>query len=370
MLLLTLRLSIVECKWLKHEFSTHQDGVPGAMFSYRSFLDTFWPADGRTPQQLSQPRRRAALDSLLAKLAAQMTEHTTKSGSDVPAALQLLEAMQRADPQRSGKLHIDQLTVTLGSLGLPVSHDAEALQLFVDSQFTNSNSEDRDPADKMLMDYRAIVQAAFPAQLTLTRPLRSKSSVMQPAQAVNAGHGLGTDISVSSGSATEAATFHDVVEKVKQQCKGNRSILQKCFTTFDRSATGVLELPQICQALRLLRIGLSMAAASDCFRQFITRQASRSAGQNALVDYKRLLIELFPPSATLQQASVSVAEVNLLHRQITEKLQQRWSTLLLAFRALDSDHDGVLNQVIYMLPFGPTSSTRTYLSYHTYSHIL
>lgn len=35
MLGLTLRLSIIEAKWLKKEFSGHQDGVPGAQFSYR-----------------------------------------------------------------------------------------------------------------------------------------------------------------------------------------------------------------------------------------------------------------------------------------------------------------------------------------------
>eukprot|EP01051_Picozoa_sp_SAG22_P019286 SAG22_NODE_3512_length_1670_cov_1.161680_3_plen_59_part_00 len=54
-------------------------------FSYRGFLDMFWPTDGRQPQRLSESRRQLALAELLKKIHAQMSKHAKETGSDRPA---------------------------------------------------------------------------------------------------------------------------------------------------------------------------------------------------------------------------------------------------------------------------------------------
>ena len=144
-------------------------------------------------------------------------------------------------------------------------------------------------------------------------------------------------------------------------------------------------MAKVCTALSLLRVGLSEEAALDCFGGFICRPASRSEGKGVAIDYRKLLLELFPPSQvgrpdsclqfaaalwkrnprrssrdsvdetqlsdkpprarqTLREPKAAVAEVDLLERAVTDAIRSRWPTLMVAFRGLDMNRDGMLER--------------------------
>jgi hypothetical protein len=96
-------------------------------------------------------------------------------------------------PRLGRLLHVDQLTVTLGSLALPISQDSEALHLLVGSRFAAQGDE----TDRMMLDYNALVKALYPAELTLSAPLREKKVRVA---------GI---VGVAPGT-NEATTFHEV----------------------------------------------------------------------------------------------------------------------------------------------------------------
>ena len=58
----------------------------------------------------------------------------------------------------------------------------------------------------------------------------------------------------------------------------------------------------------------------------------------------KLLLELFPAGPSLQEPAVAVAEVDLLEKQVIDTVRQRWPSLMVAFRALDLDHDQALER--------------------------
>lgn len=313
LLKLSVRLSKIEVRWCTRNFKGHTQLVDS--FNYRLFLDTFWPHSEQHAETLSAAKREAAVASLLANLRTAILSYVEQNGSGIPPAVTMLTKFQSHDGLQSGFVSIEAVADALqqfdikpnGALG------QNGLQL-VEQHFGQGGNPER-------IEYAQLIGTILPPELSMATGPQRLSKASEPSGGI-----VGKSTAAEQGPGV-ARTFYDIVNKIRLETHGSRAVLEQCFKLQDPEGTGTISPDKLAQALLLLRVNMGRKAITTCFGLFHVN--------HELIDYHKLLNEIFPTGETMQENNaLKDALAHDLEQEIHARCKSQFPTLLVAFREL------------------------------------
>ena len=310
---LSIRLSKMEARWFTRHFKGHTPLADS--FNYKLFIDTFWPHSEQRAETVSAGKREAAVASLIANLRMLILKYIEQSGSGIPPAVTMLTKFHAHDGLRSGFVSTEAVAEALQQFDISPSGalGQNGLQL-MGQHFGRGGSSEH-------IDYVQLIGALLPPELSMAAAPQRLSKAAEPSGGI-----VGKSTTAGQGPGV-ARTFYDVVKKIKLETHGNRAILEQCFKLQDPDGTGTISPEALAQALLLLRISMGRKAITTCFGLFHV--------SHDLIDYQKLLNDIFPAGATMQQNdALQDALAHDLEREIYSRCKSQFPTLLVAFREL------------------------------------
>lgn len=294
----------------------------GPNVHYQGFLERFWPT-GRTlargnaggaPVIMLSTTELSKVEFVLRN---QLKKMEDDGDATMPPAMTLLVAFQAADDSNKGAVRTSALHEVFRQFGFDVS--GELAQMIGSRYCYGKNPK--------LVDYHRFISTIVPPELTMEERNLDKSARFFGGESEKG--------PAVVGGLDVTGSFFDISEKLKDEAKGNRQNLMRCFEMLDSDNTAQLSLHNFRKALSLLRVDLSERSIQKQFGAFI------SSGR---VDVRRVMDELFPADEDFRDDLNLNSAVDTAEKAFRKEVQRKWGSLLNAFVAIDRNRTKAIDR--------------------------
>jgi Ca2+-binding EF-hand superfamily protein len=297
---------------------------------YQGFLESFWPTGqvmarggrgGGAPIVMLSTTEFSKFETVLRSQLAKLEDADSKT----PSTMTLLATFQDADKSNKGAVRTSALHGIFRKFGFDVSTD---LAQMLGTRYCQSQNP-------KLLDYYRLISTINPPELTMEDRNLDKNARFFGGESEKGP-------AVAIGGPDVTGSFFDISEKLKEEAKGNRRNLSKCFDMLDTNGNGRLSLSDFRKALTLLRVDLSERSIESQLGAFITGDG---------VDVHRVMEELFPVDEDFRDDISADTDVDKVEKEFRTEVQKKWGSVLQAFRAIDREHSKSIDrrQLAYCL---------------------